>query len=304
LSQRPILLIVAGPNGSGKSTLTRKLREDGLDFGVYINPDDIAATLEGSYDERTARAQQIADDMRNQCLRDGISFSFETVMSHRSKIEFLERARSQGFENILYFVATELPSLNVARVAQRVALGGHDVPADRIVSRYHRSLALLPEAIEQCYRSVLFDNTYRMTSSGHVHLTPFCEIKVGGGRWWPKILPGAQIPIWATQLVNRYDRERLALDDGDAILSVDFDHSKMKGRFDASLYRIRKIADEEPFAIKLSVGQRSYQILSRDSDTVVGRLTLLWSHISEREPSFFLKSVTIDDVEIYRFGDL
>ena len=144
MSEKPVLLIVAGPNGSGKTTLTKQLRARGIDFGFYINPDVIAESLEGSYEARVAEAQRIADAQRNDCLERRVSFSFETVMSHPSKIEVLKQARHLGYTVVLYFVGTESPALNVERVKQRVALGGHDVPHDRIVARYERTMALLP----------------------------------------------------------------------------------------------------------------------------------------------------------------
>ena len=80
----PFLLVVAGPNGSGKTTLTNFLRGAGQAFGEYINPDDIAIGLSGSYDARVREAQSIADAMRDACVGEGRSFSFETVMSHPS----------------------------------------------------------------------------------------------------------------------------------------------------------------------------------------------------------------------------
>jgi len=64
----------------------------------------------------------------------------------------------------------------VARVQQRVALGGHAVPENRIATRYQRSLQLLPAAAVQCNRVVLFDNSYRASPGGTVKLAPFCEI--------------------------------------------------------------------------------------------------------------------------------
>jgi predicted ABC-type ATPase len=155
----PFVLMVAGPNGSGKTTLTQHLRDQGVDLGLYINPDEIAASLIGSYDDRVRTAQSIADEQRAQALAARISFTFETVMSHPSKVDFFETCQAAGFEAILYFVATRDPRLNVARVAQRVALGGHDVPADRIVSRYERSLELLPRALRVATRGAVFDNS-------------------------------------------------------------------------------------------------------------------------------------------------
>lgn len=152
--------MIAGPNGSGKTTLTRQLRDDGVEFGDYVNPDEIAETLTGSYDDRVRRAQAIADRRRADALEARRSFSFETVMSHPSKLDVLRTARLRGFRTALYFIATASPELNVSRVRQRVALGGHDVPEDRIRARYVRTLRLLPEALRLADVSVLFDNSY------------------------------------------------------------------------------------------------------------------------------------------------
>lgn len=155
----PFVLMVAGPNGSGKTTLTQHLRQSGIELGHYINADDIAAGLSGSYGARVRAAQDIADAERQKRLQEFQSFTFETVMSHPSKVEFFKTCAKSGFDTVLYFVATANPRLNVARVAQRVALGGHDVPADRIRDRYHRTLGLLPEALKIASSAAVFDNS-------------------------------------------------------------------------------------------------------------------------------------------------
>lgn len=87
--------MIAGPNGSGKTTLTQYLEAAGVNFGNYINPDDIAKTPVGAYDKRVAEAQLEADSLRDQYLLEMRSFSFETVMSHRSKIEILQNAKAR-----------------------------------------------------------------------------------------------------------------------------------------------------------------------------------------------------------------
>src|SRR5947207_7390819 len=148
--------MVAGPNGAGKTTLTKSLREQGIDFGEYINPDDIALELEGSYEERVAEAQRVADYRRDECIAAKRSFSFETVMSHPSKVEILHRARAAGFFTQLFFVGIDDPRTNVERVALRVAQGGHDVPEDRIVARWHRTMGLLARAADAADRSFVF----------------------------------------------------------------------------------------------------------------------------------------------------
>lgn len=152
--------MVAGPNGSGKTTLTRQLRERGVDFGEYINPDDIALTLDGTYDARVVEAQRVADRRRDECIEAQRSFSFETVMSHPSKIDILKRAKAVGFFVQLYFVGIDDPRTNVDRVAFRVAQGGHDVPQDRIIARWHRTMALLADAVSTADQAFVFDNSH------------------------------------------------------------------------------------------------------------------------------------------------
>ena len=80
-------------------------------------------------------------------------------MSHTKKIELLGKARSSDFRNYLYFVATEDPEINISRVQIRVKEGGHDVPIDKIVSRYYRSLGNLLDAIRFTDRAYVFDNS-------------------------------------------------------------------------------------------------------------------------------------------------
>jgi predicted ABC-type ATPase len=127
--------MVAGPNGAGKTTLVRTLRQTGVEFGEYINPDDIARELPGSYDDRVRQAQVIADRRREACIEAKRSFSFETVMSHPSKIDILARAKAAGFYVQLFFVGIDDPQTNIERVQLRVTQGGHDVPIDKIVPR-------------------------------------------------------------------------------------------------------------------------------------------------------------------------
>lgn len=102
---------------------------------------------------------RIIDFIRMEFLKLKISFTFETVMSHASKVEFLGEAKRQGFKTYLYYVATVDPKINIARVKYRVYAGGHDVPSHKIYERYYRSLDLLMSAIEVSDRVYIFDNS-------------------------------------------------------------------------------------------------------------------------------------------------
>ena len=101
----------------------------------------------------------IADLVRRKLVANQKSFTFETVMSSPDKIEFLRFAKQHGFRIYLYFVATDDADINVSRVANRVILGGHDVPLDKIIARYTRSLDLLADAIRIADRAYVFDNS-------------------------------------------------------------------------------------------------------------------------------------------------
>ncbi len=104
-------------------------------------------------------ASVIADFVRRKFVSLNRSFTFETVMSSPDKIEFLQNARASGFRTYLYFVATQDAEINITRVARRVREGGHDVPHDKIVARYYRSLGLLSGAIAATNRAYIFDNS-------------------------------------------------------------------------------------------------------------------------------------------------
>lgn len=226
MSEAPFLLILAGPNGSGKSTLTNYLIEVGIDFGEYINPDEIALTLSVPEPQRSKRAQELADGHRDRCLSERLNFSFETVMSHQSKVDVLLRAAAAGYDVTLYFVCTSDPEINIRRVQNRVSLGGHDVPRDRIVARYWRSLNLLCGAAQVARRSVLFDNSAEvrylansLLPNPQNGLRPVCQVVRNGKDY--AITLGSDTPAWALQfLVNPLDELARSIGSG-VTLAID-----------------------------------------------------------------------------------
>lgn len=104
-------------------------------------------------------ASAVADFIRHQLLELGENFTFETVMSSPDKVEFLELAQRRGYRTYLYYVSTDSVDINIQRVANRVAEGGHNVPEDKIRKRYKGSLDLLPAAVEATNRAYIFDNS-------------------------------------------------------------------------------------------------------------------------------------------------
>lgn len=149
--RKPMVLVLAGPNGSGKSTITRFFDI----VGTYTNADDMV-TATGMSNEDAAL---LADKMRYSSIEKKEDFTFETVLSSHYKIDILEKAKSEGYFIKCIFVLTVDASVNVARVAARVALGGHDVCEALIRSRYVKSLDNIKRLMEICDILHVYDNT-------------------------------------------------------------------------------------------------------------------------------------------------
>jgi predicted ABC-type ATPase len=86
-------------------------------------------------------------------------FSYETVMSHVSKIEFIKNAKESGYKTYLYFICIDDPEINISRVQNRIHKGGHAVSEIKIEERYYKTLNNLISAIEVTDKSYLFDNS-------------------------------------------------------------------------------------------------------------------------------------------------
>lgn len=104
-------------------------------------------------------ASLIGSFIRMLLYKQNRSFSFETVMSHVSKIDELRYAKSKGYRVYLYFICTDDAEINVSRVKDRVVKGGHDVNRKNIIDRYPKTLENLMDAIKQSRRAFLFDNS-------------------------------------------------------------------------------------------------------------------------------------------------
>lgn len=147
----PKLLVFAGPNGSGKSTITSGISL----FGEYVNADLIKKHLQCSDEE----AAVIAEKTREYFLASNMDFTFETVLSTPRNINLMERAKEKGYYIVCMYVLTVNPQINIARVRQRVASGGHDVPTEKISTRYCRALKLIPNIFPLCDELYVFDNS-------------------------------------------------------------------------------------------------------------------------------------------------
>jgi predicted ABC-type ATPase len=158
----PLLLVIAGPNGAGKTTFFETTLERQLRI-PFVNADRIARTLPktgatGGEDEVAFRAATL---MREQLLSSRVSFCMETVFSDPvgDKLEFFRAAQRAGYIVSMVFVGLASAELSARRVEQRVADGGHDVPADRIRKRFPRVMANLASALPFLDQVIVFDNS-------------------------------------------------------------------------------------------------------------------------------------------------
>ena len=154
LDRRPVIVALAGPNGAGKSTFYHAhLEEAGLRF---VNADVLSRELKiGPYE-----ATKVADSLRRELVKQRESFVFETVFSDPAddKLAFLKDAAAAGYTVILCFIGISGPATSEQRVAMRVSQGGHDVPTDKLQTRFPRILANLRSALRELPHVWVFDN--------------------------------------------------------------------------------------------------------------------------------------------------
>lgn len=143
---------------SKSSTLKKKAKKEGYKIDIkYI--DNILVNQ--SKETNSYEAAFVTAFIRQEFIKSGISYSFETVMSHPSKLEDIILANKAGYKTYLYYISTESPIVNKDRIDNRVGKGGHYVGEDKINSRYIASLDLLFEAIKLVRRAYIFDNSER-----------------------------------------------------------------------------------------------------------------------------------------------
>lgn len=153
----PVLHIVAGPNGAGKTTFfDRVLAPVPLEF---VNADEVAAHYwPGDEMSHAYEAAELAARRRDELLKHRRSFVTETVFSHRSKVELIHRAVESGYLVSLHVILVP-EDLAVVRVEDRVANGGHEVPQQKVRSRYRRLWSYVRQAVALSSEAHVYDNT-------------------------------------------------------------------------------------------------------------------------------------------------
>ena len=180
--------LVVGCNGAGKSTFVRLTLAPAWPAATFVNADVIAAQrwpddpLSHAYE-----AAEIAGATRSRLIEMRRPLIAETVFSHPSKLDFVRDARGAGYYIALHVVLIP-EELAVARVAARVASGGHAVPEDKIRGRYQRMWPLVAKAISLADTGAVWDNSRH---DGPELVALFTAGLVVGNPRWPAWSPEA-----------------------------------------------------------------------------------------------------------------
>ena len=155
------IIIIAGPNGAGKTTFARAFLPAEAQCPRFINADLIAAGLSPFLPEAEAfKAGRLMLKEIAECVERSESFAFETTLSGLVYLRQIRKWRNQGYHVSLFFLSLSSVEMAVARVAERVRQGGHDIPEAVIRRRFEAGRI----NFEQRYRDVvdawaLYDNS-------------------------------------------------------------------------------------------------------------------------------------------------
>ena len=157
----PVIFVLAGVNGAGKSSIGGVfIRRQGMN---YFNPDEAARQIQKelgcSIEEANGLAWKEGRNRLETAIRERTSHAFESTLGAKTIPRLLADAAKAGMEMRIWFVGLRSPEQHIARVRDRVAAGGHDIPEEKIRERWDGSrrnlLAMLPYVAEL----KLFDNS-------------------------------------------------------------------------------------------------------------------------------------------------
>ena len=206
MPDRPVLYVLAGVNGAGKSSVGgHLLTRAGL---PWFNPDSFARELVAATGCAQAAANAAAWTEGMRRLDDAVahrrSFAFETTLGGRSVPARL-RAAARTHDVLVWFCGLASPELHLARVRQRVAAGGHDIPEAKVRERWHAAIANLIALLPQLAEVRLFDNSASVAPGQPVpDPRPVAVIQKG---WlaWPAADDAARLartPDWAKPVLE------------------------------------------------------------------------------------------------------
>jgi predicted ABC-type ATPase len=183
-STPPKIYVLAGVNGSGKSSIGgAAIRAAGA---AYFNPDEAAAKLRQLHphlDQALANstAWQIGKQLLERAIAERKEFAFESTLGANTMTTLLITAAKAGFEVHIWYAGLDSPERNIARVRQRVARGGHDIPEAAIRKRYETSRLNLIKLLPHVISLRVFDNSAEADPHSGVAPLPVLVLEVQRG---------------------------------------------------------------------------------------------------------------------------
>lgn len=156
------IIIIAGPNGAGKTTFAREFLPHEANCPVFVNADLIASGLSPFAPEHVVfQAGRLMLEEMERHVQARRSFAFETTLSGRAYLQHIRKWKAAGYRVELIFLQLQSADEAVARVAQRVAQGGHDIPEEVVRRRFevglHNFSRYYAPAVDMW---ALYDNSY------------------------------------------------------------------------------------------------------------------------------------------------
>jgi len=199
MPDKACIYVLAGTNGAGKSSV---LGEMSIASGAeYFNPDEatrqiLDANPSTSLASANAAAWNQGKRLLERAVAEHLNYMFETTLGGNTFVGLLRKALTTDIEVRVSYVGLASPELHIARVAARVAKGGHDIPEAKIRERYDRGrehlVALLPDLTEMR----LYDNSAEADPDADAAPQPKLLLHMTAGRI-TTMCPPEEVPGWA-----------------------------------------------------------------------------------------------------------
>jgi len=203
LAEKGRIFVLAGTNGAGKSSVLGAMAVRA--GAVYFNPDDatrriLAANAQATLPEANAAAWRQGKRLLERAIAARLDYMFETTLGGETFAGLLSGAAAAGLEVRVSYVGLASPELHVARVAARVAKGGHDIPEAAIRRRYDKGREHLVELLPALTELKVYDNSVEADPDAGAAPRPTLVLHLGKGRI-TRMCSAAEVPEWAKPIV-------------------------------------------------------------------------------------------------------
>jgi predicted ABC-type ATPase len=203
MASKACIYVLAGTNGAGKSSV---LGEMAIRAGaVFFDPDDATRRILASNPgtplvEANGEAWQQGKRLLERAIADRLDYMFETTLGGETIVGLLQKALAAGLEVRVSYVGLASPELHIARVAARVAKGGHDIPEAKIRHRYDKGREHLIELLPLLTEMKLYDNSVEADPDAGKAPLPKLLLHVANGTI-RKTCDATKVPEWAKPIV-------------------------------------------------------------------------------------------------------